>query len=199
MRKRLRPRPRTSQPQRPLSKITRFRIGLGRYVPPLRRGSAGENFCAPLPNLKTISIFVVAKKPPNSQLRQQRQPVYHHSHRRRRSRGGPLKRGAQCRGEEEEVIDPNSFRAPTGNSRGGGGGNQAKTIRAPKTNGRNSVRCGRRRRRSVLYCCQRKKFGGNPSREDDWPERQVPSAHWPRVRAARTLPTWHARSEGASR
>ena len=130
MRKRLRPRPRTSQPQRPLSKITRFRIGLGRYVPTVRRRSAGENFCAPLPNLKTISIFVVAKKPPNSQLRQQRQPVYHHSHRRRRSRGGPLKRGAQCRGEEEEVIDPNSFRAPTGNSRGvgGSGDNQAKTI-----------------------------------------------------------------------
>ena len=51
-----------------------------------------------------------------------------------------MKRGAQCR--EEEVIDPNSFRAPTGNSRGGGSvvvrsnggcGNQAKTIRRKPT------------------------------------------------------------------
>ena len=42
-----------------------------------------------------------------------------------------MKRGAQCR---EEVIDPNSFRAPTGNSGGGDstGGNRAKTIRRRK-------------------------------------------------------------------
>ena len=50
---------------------------------------------------------------------------------REREGEGPLeKRGAMQKRRGEEVIDPNSFRAPTGNSGGGteGGGNQAKTI-----------------------------------------------------------------------
>ena len=125
-----------------------------------------------------------------------------------RERGArPSKRGAQCREEEEEkrlLIPTVSARRQETQRR-----RRRRRLRRvrrqpgqdhpPKTNGQNSVRCGRRRR-SVLYCCQRKKFGGNRSREDDWSERQVPSAHWrPGLPPQpRTWPTWHARSEGDS-
>ena len=118
--------PRTSQPQWPLSKITRFRIGLG----PSLRCSNGRRVSALLCQTSKQFQYLLLQKSHQTRSEERQRangggssrfitiPIAAAAIAAERERGPSVeKRGAmQRRRRGEEVIDPNSFRAPTGNS-----------------------------------------------------------------------------------